>query len=69
MTFQGTVRNGQVVLDPPGHLPDGTRVEVVVRDLGEQHESIFRVFGGAERFRSGEDVDAQVREERSWGDQ
>jgi hypothetical protein len=31
MTLHGTVRNGLIVLDPPGQLPDGTRVEVVVR--------------------------------------
>ncbi len=25
----GTIRNGQVILDRPGGLPDGTRVEVL----------------------------------------
>lgn len=29
MTIQGTLKNGQVVLDEPFDLPDGTRVEVV----------------------------------------
>jgi hypothetical protein len=33
MTLQGTVRNGLIILDPPQQLPDGTRVEVVVRKL------------------------------------
>lgn len=26
--FQGTIRNGQIVLDDPTELPDGSRVEV-----------------------------------------
>jgi hypothetical protein len=30
MTLQGIVRNGTIVLEQPHHLPDGTRVEVVV---------------------------------------
>ncbi len=28
-TISGVVRNGQVILDQPGHLPEGRRVEVV----------------------------------------
>lgn len=28
-TIKGTIRNGQVVLDTPGVLPEGTRVEVL----------------------------------------
>ncbi len=27
--LQGTIRNGQIVLDAPGALPEGTRVEVL----------------------------------------
>jgi hypothetical protein len=27
--LQGTIKNGQIVLDPPGALPEGTRVEVL----------------------------------------
>ncbi len=69
MTLHGTVRNGQIVLDPPGQLPEGMRVEVVAVDLTERPDSIFRVFGRAERLRCGEDIDAQIREERSWGDE
>lgn len=30
MTLEGTVSNGVVVLDQPGALPDGTRVQVLV---------------------------------------
>ena len=28
-TLQGTIKNGQVVLDTPAHLPEGTRIEVL----------------------------------------
>jgi len=28
-TLQGTIRNGQIVLDAPAKLPEGTRVEVL----------------------------------------
>jgi hypothetical protein len=28
-TLQGTIKNGQIVLDAPAELPEGTRVEVV----------------------------------------
>lgn len=31
MTLEGTVKNGVVVLDLPTQLPDGTRVELVVK--------------------------------------
>jgi hypothetical protein len=27
-TFQGTIKNGQIVLDDPAELPEGSRVEV-----------------------------------------
>ena len=27
--LQGTIKNGQIVLDAPGALPEGTRVEVL----------------------------------------
>lgn len=30
ITLQGTLRNGQVVLDAPTSLPEGTRVEVLL---------------------------------------
>lgn len=32
MSFAGIVQNGVVILDNGHHLPDGTRVEVIVRD-------------------------------------
>ena len=28
-TLQGAIKNGQVILDAPAALPDGTRVEVL----------------------------------------
>ena len=31
-TLQGTVKNGQIVLDAPAELPEGTRVEVLPID-------------------------------------
>lgn len=31
MTLEGTVANGVIVLDQPGALPEGTRVEVTVK--------------------------------------
>lgn len=32
MSVQGTVVNGVVVLDPGSSLPDGTRVELVIKE-------------------------------------
>lgn len=32
MTIEGTVINGVIVLDPPGQLPEGARVEVTVKE-------------------------------------
>lgn len=36
MTLRGHIRNGTVVLDEPPHLPDGTAVEVELREVDEQ---------------------------------
>lgn len=33
MTLEGTVKNGVITLDPPKQLPEGTRVEVTVKQL------------------------------------
>lgn len=35
MAFEGTVINGNVILDQPNSLPDGTRVEVVAKQPTE----------------------------------
>lgn len=32
MNLEGTVTNGVVVLDPGAKLPDGTRVELVIKE-------------------------------------
>lgn len=40
MTLEGTIQNGVVILDQGGaQIPDGTRVEVVVRELPEQQKN------------------------------
>ena len=36
MSFQGTAINGVIVLDREAKLPNGTRVEVVVRKAADQ---------------------------------
>lgn len=36
MTYRGTVRNGVVVLDEPGKLREGAKVDVVLVDTPEQ---------------------------------
>jgi hypothetical protein len=36
MTYRGTVRNGVVVLDEPGKLRDGAKVDVVLVDTPHQ---------------------------------
>jgi hypothetical protein len=40
MTLHGTVQNGVIVLDPPGQLPEGTRVQVVVEEKPPAQESL-----------------------------
>jgi hypothetical protein len=32
MILEGTVTNGVVILDPGANLPDGTRVELVIKE-------------------------------------
>jgi hypothetical protein len=36
MTLAGIVHNGVIVLDPPAQLPEGTRVQVVVQEVGKK---------------------------------
>ena len=38
IAIKGTVKNGQVVLDEPDGLPDGTRVEVMPAEVGMREE-------------------------------
>jgi hypothetical protein len=38
MTLQGTVINGQIVLDQPQPLPEGAKVKVEIRQLREPQD-------------------------------
>lgn len=38
MSFEGTIVNGNVVLDEPSSLPEGTRVNVQPRNRAEPEE-------------------------------
>ena len=40
MAFEGTVTNGMIVLDPPQTLPEGARVEVVLKSVDEQPKTL-----------------------------
>lgn len=40
MTLSGTVLHGTVVLDDPHQLPEGARVEVVVKPAEDQPETL-----------------------------
>jgi hypothetical protein len=37
MVLEGTIRNGTIVLDQPPPLPEGARVEVVVKEETEEN--------------------------------
>jgi hypothetical protein len=43
MAIEGTVTNGAIVLDQPQTLPEGTRVEVVLKPAGNEVEEADRV--------------------------
>ncbi len=40
MSFDGIVQNGVIVLDAGCRLPDGTRVEVIVREAPEKKPTL-----------------------------
>jgi hypothetical protein len=40
MSYEGKVLNGVIVLDNDQKLPDGTRVEVIVRDTSEKKPTL-----------------------------
>jgi predicted DNA-binding antitoxin AbrB/MazE fold protein len=42
MSFEGTVINGQIVLDQPLALPEGAKVKVEVRELSEAQKEWLR---------------------------
>jgi len=43
MTINGTVTNGMIVLDPPQSLPEGARVEVVLKPAAEQPKTLREI--------------------------
>lgn len=40
MSFEGTVVNGTIVLDQPQSLPEGARVEVVIKPAEEKKPTL-----------------------------
>lgn len=65
MTLKARVRGGRLVLDEPTELPDGSEVDLVIADEGDEledddrarlHASLRR---SAEQFRAGLGVDAE----------
>jgi hypothetical protein len=40
MTLNGTVMHGSIVLDDPQELPEGARVEIVVKPAEDQQETL-----------------------------
>lgn len=65
LTLKARVRAGRLVLDEPTELPDGSEVELVLADEGDDlddddrarlHASILR---SAEQFRAGLGIDAE----------
>jgi hypothetical protein len=40
MSFEGTVMNGTIVLDDPQTLPEGARVEVVLKPAEDQPKTL-----------------------------
>ena len=75
LVIPGRVHRGTFVSDEP--VPDmEARAELIVypevesQTQAEKTEvSIFDLFGKAGRLRSADEIDAQVRDERSWGEQ
>ena len=50
MTLEGTVKNGVVVLDSPGQLPEGVRVQVIAEQkpvAGETLREFLMRFAGS----------------------
>jgi hypothetical protein len=43
MALEGTVTNGMIVLDPPQVLPEGARVEVVLKPAADQPKTLREV--------------------------
>ncbi len=43
MTLEGTVTNGMIVLDSPRALPEGARVEVVLKPAADQPKTLREI--------------------------
>jgi hypothetical protein len=73
IVIHGIISARQFVSDEPMPDVEGP-AELIVYPKGATRQetpraSIFDLFGKAEHLRSGEDIDAQIREEReAWGD-
>ena len=64
LTLKARVRGGRLLLDEPTELPDGSEVDLVLADDGDEladddrarlHASLQR---SAEQFRAGQGIDA-----------
>ncbi len=43
MAIEGTVTNGVIVLDSPQRLPEGTRVEVILKPAADQPKTLREI--------------------------
>lgn len=48
MVYRGRIQNGHVVLDPPGRLPEGAEVEVIVSQATPTPSPLMRYAGQAQ---------------------
>jgi hypothetical protein len=72
IVIHGKIASGQFVADEPIPNVEGqAQLIVYARDSSRMESravSVFDLIGKAEHLRSGEDIDAQIREEReAWG--
>jgi hypothetical protein len=73
IVIHGIISDRQFISNEPMPDVEGTAELIVYpKDAAREKKSeasIFDLFGKAEHLRSGEDIDAQIREEReAWGD-
>jgi hypothetical protein len=73
IVIHGTMFARQFISNEPMPDVEGPAELIIYPKDASQEEtgrvSIFDLFGKAEHLRSGEDIDAQIREEReAWGD-
>ena len=72
IVIHGKIASGQFIADEPLPNVEGQAQLIVYAKDSIRTEprggSVFELFGKAEHLRSGEDIDAQIREEReAWG--